>query len=155
MGTQNSAPTSQMIPGAQVLATDVYNAVDTTDNRQSPAGTTKKYTLAQLQTFISNTASGPLIYPVTLVSMNYAVIATDVIIAIGGSSSMPIITLPEDAQLGRVIFVNDQSGNAGTYTITIEVAGGGTIDGEAEYLINTNYGSVMLYTRNGTAWYTL
>lgn len=44
-------PISQLQPGTQVLATDVYAATDTTDLTQSPSGTTKKYTVNQLLSF--------------------------------------------------------------------------------------------------------
>ena len=51
MGIYNSKPITQYTPGAQVLATDVYPAVDVTDHTQSPVGTTKKYTIQQLQNY--------------------------------------------------------------------------------------------------------
>lgn len=41
-------PITQLTPGT-VQLTDVYPAVDTTDFTQAPTGTTKKYTIAQLQ----------------------------------------------------------------------------------------------------------
>lgn len=43
---------TSLIAGNQVLATDVYPAVDTTDTTQSPQGSTKKYTISQLVTFL-------------------------------------------------------------------------------------------------------
>lgn len=52
MSQYNSIPISQLIPGAQILATDVFPATDTTDLSQSPSGTTKKYTVQQMQEFL-------------------------------------------------------------------------------------------------------
>ena len=49
MGDYNSTPITQLQPGAIVLPTDVYAAVDVTDFAQSPSGSTKKYTVGQLQ----------------------------------------------------------------------------------------------------------
>lgn len=48
----NAIPITGLTAGTAVLATDVYPAVDTTDFTQAPTGTTKKYTIAQLQTFM-------------------------------------------------------------------------------------------------------
>jgi len=44
-------PITAFAAASQVLATDVYLAVDTTDTSMAPTGTDKKYTMAQLQVF--------------------------------------------------------------------------------------------------------
>ena len=62
MGQYNSTPISQLVPGAQVLATDVYPAVDVTDLTQSPSGSTKKYTVAQLRSFLANSFENQNVY---------------------------------------------------------------------------------------------
>lgn len=47
-----AVPVTMFRVGTQVLSTDVYGAIDTTDTTQSAQGTTKKYTMAQLQNYI-------------------------------------------------------------------------------------------------------
>ncbi len=64
----------------------------------------------------------------------------------------------EDVQSGTVTqtrdFVfKDESGNAGTYPITISLESGGTINGAASYILNTNYESINIYL-NGTNAFT-
>jgi len=54
MGDYNSTPISQLPPGSVTLATDLYPATDVTDETESPSGTTKKYAVGQLQTFLTN-----------------------------------------------------------------------------------------------------
>lgn len=54
-----STPISGLIPDTNgVLATNVYPATDVTDLTQSPAGTTKKYSIQQLQQFLVQTIIG-------------------------------------------------------------------------------------------------
>lgn len=43
-----------------VKATDIYPAVDVTDTTQAPSGTTKRYSIAQLSTFIGGGGVGTL-----------------------------------------------------------------------------------------------
>lgn len=49
---QNPTPITLFPASTEVLATDVYIGVDTTDPTQSPSGTTKKYTVEQLSSFL-------------------------------------------------------------------------------------------------------
>jgi len=58
MSLYNSTPITQLVPGAGTLVTDVYAAVDVTDLTQSPSGSTKKYTIGQLQSFLVNNFTG-------------------------------------------------------------------------------------------------
>jgi hypothetical protein len=51
--------------------------------------------------------------------------------------------------LGRRWTIKDESGSAGTYAITVSTEGAETIDGAATISINSNYGSVTLYS-NGS-----
>lgn len=62
--------------------------------------------------------------------------------------------LPSNAS-GVVITFKDMDGVAATKNITITVSGGNTIDGAASYVINTNYGSVTLWSGSSTSWYSL
>lgn len=52
---------------------------------------------------------------------------------------------------GTVFIVKDISGNAFTNPITVTATGGTLIDGSANALINTNYGSITLVF-DGTEW---
>lgn len=54
MSDYDSIPINQLPVGTQVLPTDVYAAVDTTDLTESSIGTTKQYTVQQLEDRFSN-----------------------------------------------------------------------------------------------------
>ena len=58
MSQFNIVPILQLTPGLTVKSTDVYPAVDTTDPTQSPQGTTKQYTINELQTYLVNGFTG-------------------------------------------------------------------------------------------------
>ena len=51
---------------------------------------------------------------------------------------------------GKVYIIKDVSGSALTNNITV-TAPGSTIDGQASYILNTDYGSITL-VYNGTEW---
>lgn len=55
MSTYNSEPITQFPVGTQVKSTDVYVSTDTTDQTESPSGTTKKYTITKLQNYLQST----------------------------------------------------------------------------------------------------
>jgi hypothetical protein len=70
---------------------------------------------------------------------------------VGGATQ---VTLTAHAKSGYFAFVKDGKGDAATNNITIVPDGSTnntTIDGAANLVINTNYGSVSLY-HNGTEW---
>lgn len=88
----------------------------------------------------------------TAVDTNTA--ATDVIIATTSTASARTHTIRTADTVGRRIYIfTDEGGNAGTNNITIATEGSELINGAATYVINTNYGSVRLYS-NGTNWFT-
>lgn len=60
------------------------------------------------------------------------------------------LTLPDSSQLedGRVIEVQDQSGNAGTHNIVIQRSGSDTVNGATSVSITSNYGRMRL-AKNG------
>jgi hypothetical protein len=64
------------------------------------------------------------------------------------------VTLPVNPKKGRTLFVKDGAGDANSNAITITGPDAETIDGEADFVINTAYGSVMLVF-NGTEWNVL
>lgn len=62
------------------------------------------------------------------------------------------VNLAGPIEPGQIVVVKDESGNAGTNTITINGAGA-NIDGAGSTTITTNYGTVRLYS-DGTNWFT-
>jgi len=82
----------------------------------------------------------------------------DYIIGINDTTAARTVTLPSasttgaDANTGKIYIIKDQSGGAGTNHITI-VPASGPIDGNANILIDTNYGEVHVYS-DGAAWYS-
>jgi hypothetical protein len=64
------------------------------------------------------------------------------------------VTLPDaNGRSGKIITVCDESGNAGTYNITVATAGGGqSINGVSTYTIITNRGAVSLIS-DGANWF--
>lgn len=66
------------------------------------------------------------------------------------------ITLPSAATMkaGGVLIIQDEAGNAGSGTITINRAGSDTINGATSVTITTNYGRRTLYSNGIGAWYS-
>lgn len=71
---------------------------------------------------------------------------------VDSSGGARIVTLPAPSA-NAWIFVKD-IGNASTNSITINTPGAETIDGEAQYIITSDYGSAFLVS-NGTNWFLL
>jgi hypothetical protein len=72
-------------------------------------------------------------------------------VSINNVAGVPItITLPPSPTLGQTLKFKDTAGNAGTHPITL-VSAAGTIDGNANYLMMSNYMSVEVYWM-GTQW---
>ena len=61
------------------------------------------------------------------------------------------VTMQSDPAIGDFVFIKDAKGDGAANPITITPAQSKTIDGAATYVINQNYGSVLL-TWNGTEW---
>lgn len=78
-------------------------------------------------------------YKVDLLSSgNYYSFSGEVnVLSVKNLTSDTSIVLPSYPKDGFYV-VKDKSGNAGLYKITVSVEGGGTIDGETEYIININ-----------------
>lgn len=62
------------------------------------------------------------------------------------------VVLSAAAKVGQAVKVIDQKGDAGANNVTVTVAGGGTINGGANVVINTNKGWVFLLKTGATAW---
>lgn len=61
------------------------------------------------------------------------------------------VALPADMMIGSSVLIVDGKGDAGTNNITVAQAGG-TVNGAANAVINTNYGSVRLTKIGALAW---
>jgi hypothetical protein len=84
---------------------------------------------------------------------NYAAAANDHIIAYTSLTAPRTVLLPTAVGVaGQTYIIKDESGSAGTHTITIAGTGGQTIDGSAGQFIVTSYGSVTVYS-NGANWF--
>lgn len=83
----------------------------------------------------------------------YSALVTDHLIAYTTLTAPRTVTLPTAVgTLGQVIVVKDETGNAGTQTITVAAQAGQTIDGAASKAITTAYGSLRVYS-TGAAWF--
>jgi hypothetical protein len=96
---------------------------------------------------------GGEVHAVTSVTAaTYTTLTTDFVLACNRAGTIAI-TLISSPVTGRTYRIKDISGAANTNNITITPASG-TIDGAANYVINTNYGSIdMVY--NGSEWSVL
>jgi len=81
--------------------------------------------------------------------------ADEVIIGVDNTAAPRTVTLQTaDTVVGRILFVKDESGGAGTNNITIGTEASETIDGAATLVISSNFGVARLYS-DGTNWFTL
>jgi hypothetical protein len=95
--------------------------------------------------------SNPHILSRVSTATDYTVQATDQIVEVSNTSAPRNITLPSaPAVVDRIIIIKDTSGGAGTNNITVI----GTIDGAANKVISTNYGSLRVYSDN-SGFYTI
>lgn len=82
----------------------------------------------------------------------YTVLPTDIFIAVTSLTAARTLTMSA-LQPNHVQTFKDESGNAGTYNITINAPSGKTIDGASSKVISSNYGFVKIYF-NGTNYFT-
>lgn len=102
-------------------------------------------TLTQVPLVASNDAvkiKTPSAYP-------YTTIPQDAVILVDTSVARTIIPLASPTT-GQKFIIKDSVGTAATFNITVTPSGK-NIDGQASYVINTNYGS-MTIIYNGTEW---
>jgi len=89
---------------------------------------------------------------------NPSALTSDYIIAITNTDSARAVTISiEDEDSGttsqpRIIIIKDESGGASGHNITVSLESGGNIDGSANYVINQNYQSIVLYIDGVNAW---
>lgn len=62
------------------------------------------------------------------------------------------VVLSASAKIGQRVTVVDGKGDAGTNNVTVTVAGGGTINGGASVVLNTNYAHAAFLKISATAW---
>lgn len=88
-------------------------------------------------------------YKLTTTATSYNVLVTDYFIGVTDNTVARTITLPSTAIAGQTFTVKDQAGtaggSAGGFAITVDAAGGKTIDGTASATINSDYGSLRFY----------
>lgn len=90
----------------------------------------------------------------TVADAAYPILTTDYLIAYTSLTSGRTATLPTAVGATRQVYViKDESGGAATNNITIACTGGQTIDGSATKTINSNYGSLSVYS-NGAVWFS-
>lgn len=78
----------------------------------------------------------------------------DYIIGVVSSSTGITVTISAgEVVAGRVLIINDQSGNSNTYNITVATAGSEKIDGGDTVTISTNKASLGIYC-DGTNWFS-
>ncbi|HEY5667718.1 MAG TPA: right-handed parallel beta-helix repeat-containing protein [Candidatus Saccharimonadales bacterium] len=85
---------------------------------------------------------------------SYSALGTDVVIAYTSLTAARTVTLPlaSGVAAGSTLTIKDESGNAGTFNITVQRGGGSdTIDGATSKVINTAYGVLRIYC-TGTGW---
>lgn len=121
-----------------VKGTDVYPAVDVTDTAQAPSGTTKKYTVTQLASYIASSVGGITFSTVsgtsqTLVT-NHGYITSNV--------ALTTFTLPTTAAIGDLFQIIGIG--SGGYRIaqnvgqSIHIGSSTTTPGNLGYLQSTN-----------------
>lgn len=91
----------------------------------------------------------------TAVSGNYSTAVSDYLIGVTSLAVAANIGLPrpKNVGVGRIYVVKDESGGAGSTTITVRSEGEETIDGATTSTLTTNYQSRSYYT-NGANWLT-
>ena len=86
---------------------------------------------------------------------DYTTTANNFLIAYTALSTGRTVTIDSTlVKEGKRYIIKDEAGGAAANNITIDPAGSQTIDGAATATINTNYGTLEVYT-DGTNWFTI
>ena len=80
------------------------------------------------------------------------VVGDDVVLSHLAAPGAVSVVLPAGAMIGKTMLVADDLGDAASNNITITVAGPGTINGVATFVIASNYGACHLIKRGATSW---
>jgi hypothetical protein len=127
------------VPGNGALTSGVSTAGNIVSTNTSANTITFSPTQAQFMTNRTVVTTTP-----------YAVLPTDYYLAVTTASLAITIDLPASPGTNRLIIIKDLSGNAAVNNITVTPAAG-TIDGLANYIINSNYQAIQLLY-DGTNW---
>jgi len=98
--------------------------------------------------------NGSLAVKRTATAANYTTLGETIIGVTDTTVARTITLASSDCVDGRLITIKDESGGAGTYSITIATEGSETIDGSSTVTINSNYGYVNLYS-DGSNWFVM
>ena len=95
-----------------------------------------------------------LVAVTTINSATYNLLVKDNLLHVNYTTTGQVaITLPTaQAVNGRAILVKDSGGNSSNNSITIGTEGSETIDGEATFIINSDYDVIRIYS-DGTNWF--
>jgi hypothetical protein len=86
---------------------------------------------------------------------DYTATSSNYLIGFTSLSTGRTVTLPAASTMtNKTIIIKDESGSAGIYNITVAGAGSETIDGVSAKMINTNFGSISIYS-NGSNWFVI
>jgi len=121
-----------------------------------PAGVSEYFTTQQIANLGGGGGSSN-ITPTRLISSGSSDTATNTDGSIGwnsASASAKTESIPAPTQLGQNITIKDAYGNAGTYSITVTPVSG-TIDGQANYVLDQNYEAITLVANGSTNWMIL
>ena len=93
----------------------------------------------------------------TVNAATYDLLETDYILNVTytATGAVTSLTLPTAQVLaGRIIWVKDAGGNASANNITIDTEGAETIDGNAQFILNSDYEEIAIYS-DGSNWFLL
>lgn len=98
---------------------------------------------------IDATADKELTY-ISTTDATYTVLSTDQFVSVDASGGAKQVNLPNTTDTGRVVYIKDQGGDAGSNNIIVTTPGGSvTIDGSTTFVMNTAYQSIAVIF-NGT-----
>lgn len=129
------------IGSAQIIDGQVGNA-----ELANGAVTAAKADLSGAWTHTGNlSAQGGMSVKVTVTTVSYTALVTDVVIGVTDTSAARTITLPAlSGNTGKMFVIKDMTGAASTNNITIDANASETIDGALTQVISSNYGSITL-----------
>lgn len=158
--TQNSAK-GQVISfnaGGDMSGSALSNKTTKIQNRSVLSGTpTDSYVLTWVQTNNDWEAklappifplSGSIVKSLTVISTNYSVIVSDVVVTYGSGSGNITVNLPSSAYVGRLLYINNEVG--GLTTVAITPAGGTTLSNSSSAVSIFQYATLICY--DGTNW---
>lgn len=87
----------------------------------------------------------------------YQVLATDVLVALTGSTGGAVLTLPSAAAypVGQVLTIQDETGQIGTSKVlTLAASGTDTIEGQSTFAVTSPFSTIQVYS-NGATWFNI